>query len=76
MRCSLLRGFTVLKKGVNTLIKKSQVIFFARYEEARAKLDTVYRVSGLTAYSDNSLYLFEQNYWEKICHPIKYNQRH
>ena len=49
----------MLKKRFKYIDKKPSEILFARYDEARAKLNTVYRVYRLTAYSGNSLYLFE-----------------
>ena len=56
------------KKGVSILIKSSQRIFFGWYDETRAKLNTVHR---LTVYSDNCLHLFEQTCWVK-CFVTKY----
>ena len=49
----------MLKKRFKYIDKKPSENLFARYDEARAKLKTVYRVYRLTAYSGNSLYLFE-----------------
>ena len=42
-------------KSVSILIKNSQKLFFGRYDETRAKLNTVYR---LTVYGGNSFYWF------------------
>lgn len=47
------------KKGVSILIENSERILFRRYDETRAKLNTVCR---LAVYDGYSVYLFDQNY--------------
>ena len=51
------------------MIKNFLRVFFVRYDDTRAKLNTVYR---LTVYGDNSLYLFEQKSGGKLCHSTNF----